>query len=226
MKKLKLSRILKSIIVSLLIFSILFSIIYSVSVNKLNKAEYEYISSMYTRMRLVDSSIKNDFYVSFGLKNLDRSIVLSELKKDSLTYCLVVSDNIINLLSQGRDKAFVKSYLDRIEVDFDGVVGLEAADSLFEDFYMFISMYLPNEDYLGIFGSNMFEIIETEQNGIENNAVMYRTYICLISVSYLLIFIFVYLYIAEKINKKNFILLYNKVLSLREDKDGDSKKCK
>lgn len=206
-------KIIKSLIVSVVLFSILFSCFYTMTTNRLNGSEYEVISNMYSRMRAVDSSIKNDFYVEKGLKILDRKIISEQLKGDSIVYCLSISNNIMEMIKLDRDKKYIKDYIGRCDLAFDKVVGLETADELYDTLYQFNLTYIPDEEYLQIFGDDLVRIVEKGNEEIKHVATKNKVYASLICLCYILLFIFSYIFIVDKITLVNIKKIYTKLRS-------------
>ena len=211
-------KLIKSFILSIVIFSILFSCFYSLTTNRLNENEYNTISNMYSRMRSVNSSIKSDFYIEKGLKILDRKIISEQLKGDSIVYCLSVSDNIMEMIKLDRDKQYIKDYIGRCDLSFNKVVGLETSQELFDVLYQFNLTYLPNDDYLQLFGDDLVKIVEKGNMEIEHVALKNKIYISLVILCYILFFVLCYIFIADKITLVNI----KKVINFLK---GKLKKC-
>lgn len=204
-------KLIKSFILSIIVFSILFSCFYSITVNRLNENEYNTISQMYSRMRRVDSSIKNDFYVEKGLKILDRKIISEQLKGDSIVYCLSVSNNVMEMIKLGRDKQYITDYIGRCDLSFDKVVGLESSEELFNTLYQFSLTYLPNDDYLQLFGDDLVEIVSKGNEDIKNVALKNKIMVSLLVFCYILFFILSYIFIVDKITILNIKNVFNKL---------------
>lgn len=194
---------IKNLFISIVIFSILFVSFYAIVTSPLSDLEYKTISNMYNRMRVVDNTIKNDFYVEVGLRVLDRDIIEKQLRGDAIIYCLKVSDNVIEMIEIGRTKKFISDYLNRCSISFDKISSLDSASELYENIVMFNSMYIPSEEYLAIFGTQIGEIVEKEEKELLNVGLQLRVYICLIFVFYLIVYAFSLKYIENRITLKN-----------------------
>lgn len=203
---------IKNLFISLIVYSIVFSCAYGIIVNRLSDLEYNTISTMYHRMRMVDNTIKSDFYINTGLKVLDRSIIEKQLRGDSITYCLSLSNNVIDMIAQGRDKKFVKDYLNRCNISFDRITNLDTASELYENIVMFNSLYIPEDDYLELFGEQMKTIVEKEEKELKYVGLLNRLYICLIFIGFLVVYYLSLKFIVDKITMVNLKKLKDKIL--------------
>lgn len=198
---------LKTFIIFFFIYLIAVSSIYIGVSNKLTTEEYNIVSNLYREMQYVDEDIKNPFYTDYLLRIIDRDIVLQELKKDSLTYTVVVSNNMFSMLSSGMTSNEVYSYISRCDIEFSKLVGLETSEQLFKLYRDFLDSYIEDVDYLNTFGESMYNLVEADQEYL-NGVVIERSLY-----GFLIIFVYIGLYVVyiKYLDKKKFINLYKKI---------------
>lgn len=198
---------LKTFIIFFFIYIFVVGFIFVGFSNKLTTEEYDVVSNMYREMQYVDDDIKNTFYTNYLLKIVDREIVLQELKKDSLTYSIVVSDNMFSMLSLGMTTKDVYSYISRCDINFSKLVGLETSEQLFKLYRGFLDSYVEDVDYLNTFGESLYKLVESDQDYLKSITFERSLYGLLLVVGYIGLYVFYIKYV----DKKQFSNLYEKI---------------
>lgn len=198
---------LKTFIIFFFIYIFVVGSIFVGFSNKLTTEEYGVVSNLYREMQYVDGGIKNTFYTNYLLKIVDREIVLQELKKDSLTYTIVVSDNMFSMLSSGMPTKDVYSYVSRCDINFSQLVGLGTSEQLFKLYRDFLDSYIEDVDYLNTFGESLYTLVESDQDYLKSVTFERSLYGLLFVAGY----IGLYVVYIKYLDKKKFSNLYEKI---------------
>lgn len=195
-------RILRSFVIALSIFIVLYGCFYAFTTSRLSDKERETISTLYNRMRVVEPSIKSNFYVNVWLRVADKDYIHDQLRGDAITYSLKLTDNVLEMFENDRDIKYVTEYLGRNKLSFDSIVGLDTATSLYENLVAFTSMYVEDEEYLNMFATKTDEILKDERTELSKVGFYNKLYTLGVVLGFVIIYAFSFLFLDGKLKLK------------------------
>ena len=199
LSKEKKKNFLFSAFVLLIIYIIISICVLFVFSDKLNMEEIKAVDGIYTEMRNVDNSIKNDFYLNTLVKLVDKEYVMEELRRDTLLYAISVNEKAMSMLLEGWTYSDVRSYIYRCDLDFDMFNNLEPAAELFDLYREFFNNFSEDVDGLNILSAEMSKIVYEEELQLREISNIRNIKVFIVCVSYIGILIFINSGLVNKI---------------------------